>query len=95
MYQVSLTQNANQDLEDIAEYISLDNPYRAISFVQELIEYAIHTLSHYPATGTKHRHSYRKAYKRYLIFYDIVEQDKRVVITHIKNPAQYTAYYQL
>ena len=36
--QCIFTEQAENDLESIADYIALDNPVRAISFVQEIRE---------------------------------------------------------
>ena len=37
--QLFVTPLAEQDLEDIGDYIALDNPSRAMTFVQELYEH--------------------------------------------------------
>jgi plasmid stabilization system protein ParE len=38
---VHFTDEAEADLEDIADYIAIDNPKRAVSFAEELRERAI------------------------------------------------------
>lgn len=96
MYSVIIAEQADQDLVDIAEYIALDNPSRAITFTEELLEAALEQLSQFPDTG-KHYSSKHKClpYKDYLIFYAIDYQQKRVGIVHITHAAQYTTYKDL
>jgi plasmid stabilization system protein ParE len=53
MYQVEIADSAEQDLEAIAEFIALDNPYRAISFVQDIQLFATDVLSECPWSGKK------------------------------------------
>jgi plasmid stabilization system protein ParE len=49
IYQVISTEPADQDLEDIIEYISSeDSAYKALSFAQELLEIIQKNLSIFP-----------------------------------------------
>ncbi len=95
MYQVIRAKEADNDLNSIADYIALDNPYRAITFVLDLLHAVEKVLSEFPDSGTKHRVYHCIPYERYLIFYDINHKTKTVEITHIKNTAQYNSYKNL
>lgn len=87
---VVLTQAAEADLEQIGDYIARDNPVRAISFVQELLD-RCHNLAampeafplvpRYEALGVR-----RLVHGRYLVFYRVTEQEVQVL--HILNGAQ-------
>jgi toxin ParE1/3/4 len=64
---------ARNDLLDIAEYIAVDSPRRARSYVRELRTCAI-TIARSPeafpiADGQGHRGIRRRVYGNYLIFY--------------------------
>ena len=54
MYQIEISEKADMDLENIAKYITLDNAYRSLSFVKELIDFAKKNLSLFPNTGTEY-----------------------------------------
>lgn len=87
---VVLTTEAIDDLERIGDYIARDNPARAASFVQKLIEKArllgempqgFPVVPRYAHLGVR-----RCAHNNYLIFYR-VEED-RVSIIHILHGAR-------
>lgn len=50
-FRVELTNTARNCLLDIAEYIALDNPDRAMSFIDELTTSLQNTLSIFPYSG--------------------------------------------
>ncbi len=50
-YSIIITANAETCLLDIAEYIALDNPARAFSFLDELTSSLKKTLSMFPFSG--------------------------------------------
>lgn len=87
---VVFTQAAEADLERIADYIALDNPWRAATFVQELIDrcerladapQAFPLVPRYEGRGIR-----RRSYREYLIFYRVgVDQ---IEIVHVLNGAQ-------
>lgn len=87
---VVLTTEAIDDLERIGDYIARDNPARAASFVQELIEKARllgETPQGFPVVPRyAHLGVHRCAHNNYLIFYR-VEED-RVSIIHILHGAR-------
>ena len=87
---VELTIDAESDLEAIGDYISRDNPARAISFIGELraaclglaeLPHRFPLLERYASLGVR-----RRAYGNYLIFYR-VDAD-RIVVIHVLHGAQ-------
>jgi len=87
---VIITPTAEADLETIADYIALDSPRRALSFIRELRETSL-ALSGFPEAFPlvpryEHCGVRRKPYGNYLIFYEIA--DDAVFVTHILNSAQ-------
>ena len=91
---VHLSEEAEQDLERIADYIAQDNPPRAFSFLQELrgkclaladMPERFPLVPRYEASGVR-----RRAHGNYLIFYRV--EKEKVVVIHILHGAQdYTA----
>lgn len=86
---VVITDEAEADLEHIADYIAADNPVRAQSFVRELVNHcldlsdmprAFPLVSRYERTGVR-----RRVFGEYLIFYRI--GDSSIEILHILNGA--------
>ena len=70
---VRITRQAQVDFEAIAEWIGRDNPERAISFVDELLE-RCRSLSEHPDRFPDHRHiggrTVRKmSHQNYVILY--------------------------
>jgi toxin ParE1/3/4 len=87
---VIITQEAEDDLEGIGDYIARDNSLRAVSFVSELVERCerlvdmprrFPLVSNYEHTGIR-----RRPYGEYLIFYRVDETS--INILHILNGAQ-------
>ena len=81
---------ADDDLENIGDYIAIDSPRRAISFVRELRTAAI-TIGEYPDAFPliphyEHYGIRRRPYRNYLIFY--ATDHDRIFIVHILNGAQ-------
>jgi plasmid stabilization system protein ParE len=87
---VTITEEAERDLEVIGDYIALDDPVRAIGFISELREKCL-TLAELPerfplvvrfeAQGVR-----RRVHGNYLIFYRI--EREQVVVLHILHGAQ-------
>jgi addiction module RelE/StbE family toxin len=89
---VVLTTEALDDLERISDYIAQDNPPRARSFVQELMEKArqlgdlprgFPLVPRYAHLGIRHR-----THGSYLIFYR-VEEDRITVIHFLHGSRDY------
>ena len=91
---VHLAKEAEEDLERIADYIALDSPARALSFVQELrtkclaladMPERFPLVSRYEASDVR-----RRGHGNYLIFYRV--EPEKVVVVHVLHGAQdYTA----
>lgn len=64
---VFTTRTAHEDLLSIFDYIALDNPKRAISFIEQLALRAAKILSTFPNSGARY-----KADLRFLTFYGYV-----------------------
>lgn len=86
---VVIAAEAEADLHDIAIFIALDNPARAATFVQDLVEQcsslAEQPLRHGIATEYGQRLR-RFPYRGYSIHYQVFETDQ-VVIIQILNDA--------
>lgn len=87
---VVLTDEAKTDLERIGDFIALDSPERAETFVGELLDRCLRLaemprafplVPRYEQTGIR-----RRPYENYLVFYRVAET--RVEILHILNGAQ-------
>ncbi|SCX35860.1 type II toxin-antitoxin system RelE/ParE family toxin [Agrobacterium rosae] len=86
---VRFTDDAEQDLESIGDYIARDNPLRALSFVQELrikctaladMPNGFPLVPRYEKSGIR-----RRAHGDYLVFYRV--EATQVVILHILHGA--------
>lgn len=87
MYEVRYTQTAMQDLNDIADYIALDNLERAILFITELENNVNDVLSVFPHGGYLHNKTKgirMKSHKCYTAFYH-VKNDDVVEVLHVVN----------
>lgn len=87
---VILSDNAERDLEAIGDWIAQDNPARAISFVEELLQ-ACREIGSAPRSfpmvdGQRDRTLRRRVHGNYLIFYDIGET--AVEILHVLHGAR-------
>jgi plasmid stabilization system protein ParE len=86
---VELSDEAQGDLEHIADYIARDNPRRALSFVQELrdkCEALAYSALGFPLVPRYERHEIRRrVHGRYLIFYRA--DTDRVVVLRILHGA--------
>ena len=88
--QVRLSTQAIGDLQKIREWIALDNPARAITFIEELRDVAsrIGEMPRaFPLIPRYERHGIRRrSYKNYGILYSV--QPDRVFIHRIIGPGQ-------
>ena len=94
-YNVIKAKSVEDDLEEIANYIAEDNPYRAISFTQEILRDAENTLNHFPKKLQRYKDCHMWPYKGYLVFYDINEISKTVEIIMVTHASQYNKYKHL
>ena len=85
---VIIAAEAEFDLENIANFIAIDNPRRAISFVEDLIAQcqalADQPLRH-PPVGNYGQRLRRFPYRGYSIYYQV--KADQVFIVHILNDA--------
>ena len=51
IHEIVFTETANECLLTMAEYIALDNPERAETFIEEIVESLFTTLSIFPLSG--------------------------------------------
>ena len=88
-YSVILMPAAKGGLLGIGEYIALDNPIRAMSFIDELTSSLKNTLSIFPYAGRVERdlefseEIRMLPYDNYISYYRIVEDKKTVEILFI------------
>ncbi|VVE19604.1 plasmid stabilization protein [Pandoraea iniqua] len=89
---VHILPEAISDLESIGDYIALDNPGRAITFIQELrakcldlpdMPLAFPLVPRYERYGIRHR-----VHGNYQIFYRVIESKERVDVVHIIHSAR-------
>ena len=87
---VEFSDEAEGDLERIADYIAKDSPRRALTFIQELrgkCEALAATPQGFPLVPRYEQHGIRRrVHGNYLIFYRI--EDERVVIIHVLQGAR-------
>ncbi|RMU07930.1 hypothetical protein ALP36_200131 [Pseudomonas syringae pv. coriandricola] len=83
---VQLTSEAEGDLERIGDYIALDNPRRALSFILELRDKCLSLSNMHQAFPLVPRYGIRRrVHGNYAIFYR-VEAD-RVIVVHVLHGA--------
>lgn len=91
---VRLTNEAEDDLERIADYIARDNPERALSFVLELSQKCLSLVDMYQAFPLVERYKQygirRRVHGQYLIFYR-VEADQIIIIHVLHGSMDYAA----
>lgn len=93
-YTLAFTDTAEEDLLSIVEYIALDNPTRAISFVEELTNSLRRTLSLFPYSGSVVEgldldcevRSFN--FGNYSSYYRVVEELKLVEVLFVFNGKQ-------
>ncbi|MDP2119566.1 MAG: type II toxin-antitoxin system RelE/ParE family toxin [Hoeflea sp.] len=86
---LEFTSEAENDLEQIADYIAKDNPRRALSFVRELrnkCEDLVNSPNGFALVPRYEHHGIRRrVHGKYLIFYRV--ENEKVVIVHVLNGA--------
>ena len=83
-YQVEIMPQAQLELLEVAEFIALDNPYKANEFFEQIIKYISETLSLFPKSGMVYKNKVRKlAYKNLTVFYSINETKQLIEVLHI------------
>lgn len=70
-----MTKTADEDLSEIFDFIALDSPKRAVSFVEELARRAAAILPTFPDNGTRYRSDLRfLTFSGYVAFMYIVKR---------------------
>jgi toxin ParE1/3/4 len=84
MYTVKYTPKALSDLRSIANYIAMDNPKRAISFIDELQSRTNSLLATAPNGGSHYKDQTRYfPLGNYIVLYEVNEVGKYVDVLHI------------
>ena len=99
-FHIDYTDQAIINLADIGDYIGLDNPERADSFIDEIVEFIDATLSRFPYAASAKFPAYPSIrllpYRRYNIYYQVIDNDpdeeKIVEILFIHNSAKLSPY---
>jgi len=92
MYKVEVRKSAEEHLDSIIDYIALESPTRAITFIQEMIAKFTSLVSTFPYAGVKYKQHHCFKYKGYLMFYQVQEEQKQVNLLFVLNSAQYMGY---
>jgi toxin ParE1/3/4 len=87
---VVITESAQTDLDEIPDYIAADNPGRAFSFIDELMN-RCHELGDFPEAYPlvpryEHQGFRRRVYGNYLIFYRV--RSDRVEVLRLVHGAR-------
>ena len=86
---VEFSDEAERELEQIADYIAQDNPRRAFSFIRELrtkCEALASTPNGFPLLpGYEHSGIRRRVHGNYVIFYHV--EGERIFVLHVLNGA--------
>ncbi|MDP1772163.1 MAG: type II toxin-antitoxin system RelE/ParE family toxin [Methylobacter sp.] len=85
-YQVKIMPQADEELEDIAYFIALDNLQASKRFVSELVAAFNKMLESFPESGLVYKDDIRQfSHKGYTAFYRVNTVKKQVEILHIVN----------
>lgn len=99
-FHIEYTDQAILNLVEIGDYIGLDNPQRADSFVDEIVNFIDATLSRFPYAASTKYSTYPQVrlipYRRYNIYYQVLDNElddeKIVQILFIFNSAKLSPY---
>lgn len=83
-YQIKITPQADEELEDITYFIALDNPLASKRFVTKLVAAFNKVLKSFPESGLVYKDDIRQfSYKGYTAFYRVNTLKMQVDILHI------------
>ncbi|MGZ5008876.1 MAG: type II toxin-antitoxin system RelE/ParE family toxin [Methylobacter sp.] len=83
-YQVKIMPQADEELEDIAYFIALDNPQASKRFLVELVAAFNKMLGSFPESGLVYKDDVRQfSHKGYTAFYRLNTVKKQVEVLHI------------
>ncbi|WP_143873551.1 type II toxin-antitoxin system RelE/ParE family toxin [Catenovulum sediminis] len=90
MAKIVLSLKARRDLDAIEKYIAEDNPSRARSYIEELLQHCYDSIASFPyafpLTGKLDIRCF--PYQKYNVYYRYDETQDAVHIAHILNSAQ-------
>lgn len=88
-YKIIPADTAEDDLDNIGDYITQDSPKTASEFVTKLVNHA-KSLEKFPMRGKKYNAKYRMLIveRGYRIFYKVNQDTKEVTIVHFFSPYQ-------
>ncbi len=92
MYFIRVSKEAEKNLEKISDYIAKDSIKRAISFTKEMMKNFNKVVSVFPYANKSENGYHKHIYKKYLIFYRIIEEKKEISVEVAINSAKYLAY---
>ncbi len=79
---------ADADLNDILDYIAADTPARAISFVTELRDRVVKTLSVVPMGGARRGSVRFFPFGNYVVVYEVYQEQRTVVVHMISHASR-------
>ena len=83
-YQIGFSEEAQDELREIALYIQSYNPEKAEPFVNEIIDHFEEVLGRFPKSGKVYlKHIRKLTYKKYTAFYVVDEERREIEIIHI------------
>ncbi len=82
-YRIRFTEYADQDIDDILDYIAQDSPSNAIRFIDKLEQQIAKTLSVFPGGGSRYKTCRYFSFDNYIVVYDVDELAKMVNILMI------------
>ena len=88
MVKIKLTKKSRIDLQAIENFIAEDNPSRAKSFVEEIIQRFISTVGEFPLSSPiyNHQKSIRRfVFHSYNVYYHFNETKQEVTVLHVLN----------
>ncbi len=83
-FNIEITIQARLELLETADYIALDNPERARSFVRSLVSHFTKILSTFPESGKIYSGTVRQlSHRGHTCFYSVMKEENHVTILHI------------
>jgi len=83
-YSIITMPSFDNELLDISDYISNNNPLNAKKFTRKILENIYKSLSFLPWMFRVYNWNVRFfPYWNYLIFYEVIEKEKKVLLLHI------------
>jgi toxin ParE1/3/4 len=93
-YRIEITPTAREGLLEIGEYIALDNPTRAITFIDEITDSLQKNLSIFPYSGKVaddvevDQEIRMWSHGNYISYYRVVEEKQLVEVLYVFNTSR-------